>query len=104
MSCYIVPNGPPLNVILSSTTSTSINVKWDHPHPLLRNGVITKYQLNYTEASQPLNWTIVELNESTSYLIKGLKNFTKYYVSVRAGTQITGFGPFSGTKRVRTGI
>ena len=104
MFCYIVPNGPPLNVTLSSTTSTSINVKWDHPDPLLRNGIITKHQLNYTEASQPSNWIIVELNESTSYLIEGLKNFTQYYVSVRAGTQITGFGPFSGAKRVRTGV
>ena len=104
MFCYLVPDGPPLNVILSSPTSTSINVKWDHPDPLLRNGIITKHQLNYTEASQPSNWIIVELNESTSYLIEGLKNFTQYYVSVRAGTQINGFGPFSGTKRVRTGI
>ena len=104
MFCYIVPDGPPLNVTLSSPTSTSINVKWDHPDPLLRNGIITKHQLNYTEASQPLNWTIMELNESTSYSIEGLKIFTQYYVSVRASTQITGFGPFSGTKIVRTGV
>ena len=104
MFCYIVPDGPPLNVILSSLTSTSINVKWDLPHPLLRNGIITKHQLNYTEVSQPSNWINVELNESTSYLIEGLRNFTQYYVSVKAGTQITGFGPFSGAKIVRTGI
>ena len=69
MFCYLVPDGPPLNVILSSPTSTSINVKWNHPDPLLRNGIITKHQLNYTEASQPSNWTIMELNESTYYLI-----------------------------------
>ena len=104
MFCFLVPDGPPLNVALSSPTSTSINVKWNHPDPLLRNGIITKHQLNYTEASQPSNWTIMELNESTSYLIEGLKNFTQYYVSVRAGTKIIGFGPFSGAKRVRTGV
>ena len=102
MFCYIVPDGPPLNITLSSPTSTSINVKWDHPDPLLRNGIITKHQLNYTEASQPSNWTIVELNESTSYLIEGLKIFTQYYVSVRAGTQINGFGPFSQPAIYRT--
>ena len=95
MFCYIVPNGPPLNVILSSPSSTSINVNWNLPDPLSRNGIITKHQLNYTEASQPLNWTTVELDASTSYLIEGLKIFTQYYVSVSAGTQITGFGPFS---------
>ena len=95
MFCYIVPDGPPLNVILSSPSSTSINVNWNLPDPLSRNGIITKHQLNYTEESQPLNWTAVELNSSTSYLIEGLKIFTQYYVSVSAGTQIAGFGPFS---------
>ena len=82
-------------MILTSRTSTSINVNWDLPDPLSRNGIITKHQLNYTEVSQPLNWTTVPLDASTSYLIEGLKIFTRYYVSVSAGTQITGFGPFS---------
>ena len=95
MFCYIVPDGPPLNVIISSPSSISINVNWNLPDPSSRNGIITKHQLNYTEASRPLNWTIVELNASTSYLIEGLKIFTHYYVSVSAGTQITGFGSFS---------
>ena len=92
---HIVPDGPPLNVILSSPSSTSIHVNWNLPDPLSRNGIITKHLLNYTEACQPLNWTTLELDESTSYLIEGLKIFTQYYVSVSAGTQITGFGPFS---------
>ena len=95
MFCYIVPDGPPLNVTLYSPTSTSINVNWNLPDPLSRNGIITKYQLNYTEVSQPSNIIIVEFNALTSYLVEGLKIFTQYYVSVSAGTQITGFGPFS---------
>ena len=99
---YIVPDGPPLNVILTSPTSTSINVNWDFPNASLRNGIITKHQLNYTEVSQPLNWTTVLLSASTSYLIEGLKIFTQYYVSVRAGTQISGFGSFSDPKFIRT--
>ena len=70
-------------------------MNWDFPNASLRNGIITKHQLNYTEVSQPLNWTTVLLNASTSYLIEGLKIFTQYYVSVGAGTQVTGFGPFS---------
>ena len=94
MFCYIVPDGPPLNVILSSPSSTSINVKWNLPDSLSRNGIITKHKINYTEASQPLNWSTLELDASTSYLIEELKIFTQYYVSVSAGTQITGFGPF----------
>ena len=95
MFCYIVPDGPPLNIILSSISSTSIYVNWSLPDPLSRNGIIAKHQLNYTETTQPLKWTTVELNASTSYLIEGLKIFTQYYVSLSAGTQITGYGPFS---------
>ena len=104
MFYYIVPDGPPLNVILSSPTSTSINVNWDLPDPFSRNGIITKHQLNYTEASQPFNWTILGLDASTSYLIEGLKIFTQYYVSVSAGTQVYAFGPFSDPKIIRTGV
>ena len=102
MFCYIVPDGPPLNVILSSPSSTSINVNWNLPDPSSRNGIITKHQLNYAEASQPLNWTTVELDASTSCLIERLKIFTQYYVSLSAGTQIAGFGPFSQPTIYRT--
>ena len=93
-----------MNVILTSPTSTSINVNWDFPDPLLRSGIITKHQLNYSEVPQPLNWTTVPLDASTSYVIEGLNTFTQYYVSVSAGTQITGFGPFSDPKIIRTGV
>ena len=91
---YIVPSGPALSVILSSPTSTSINVNWDLPDPMLRNGVIIKHQLNYSKVSQPSNWNFVELNASTSYLLEGLEIFTKYYIFVSAGTKV-GFGPSS---------
>ena len=73
MFCYMVSDSPPLNVTLSSPTSTSIHVNWDLPDPLSRNGIITKHQLNYTEASLSLNWNTVELHASTSYLIEELK-------------------------------
>ena len=91
-----------MNVTLTSPSSTSISVNWDLPDPLSRNGIITKHQLNYTEVSQPLNWINVSLDASTSYLIEGLKIFTQYYVSVSAGTQIPGFGPFSDPVIYRT--
>ena len=100
---YTVPDGPPLSVTLSSPTSTSIAVRWQLPDPLVRNGIITKHQLNYTEVSQPLNWTTVSLDGDTSYVIEGLEIFTRYYVSVSAGTQIDGYGPFSDPVMIRTG-
>ena len=93
---YTVPDGPPSSVTLSSPTSTSIAVSWQLPDPPVRNGIITKYQLNYTEVSaQPLSWTTVLLDGDTSYVIEDLKIFTRYYVSVSAGTIIDGYGPFS---------
>ena len=102
MFCFIVPDGSPLNVTFCSLSSTSINVKWNLPYPVSRNGIITKHQLNYTETSQPLNWITVQLNASTSYIIEGLKIFTQYYVSVSAGTQLPGFGPSSQPTIYRT--
>ena len=99
---YTVPDGPPLNVTLSSPNSTSINVSWQLPDPPVRNGIITKHQLNYTEVSQPLNWTTVSLDNDTSYVIEDLEIFTRYYVSVRAGTQIDEYGPFSNSTIIRT--
>ena len=92
---HVVPSGPPLKVTLFSPTSTSIVVDWDLPDPVQRNGIVTKHQLNYTEVFQPSSWTTVKLNASTSYVIKQLKIFTQYYVSVSAGTEIMGYGPFS---------
>ena len=100
---YIVPDGPPLSVTLSSPTSTSIAVRWQLADPLVRNGIITKHQLNYTEVSQPLNWTTVSLGGDTSYVIEDLEIFTRYYVSVSAGTQIDGYGPFSDPVMIQTG-
>ena len=98
-----VPGGPPLSVTLSSPNSTSIAVRWQLPDPSVRNGFITKHQLNYTEVSaQPLNWTIVSLDGDTSYVIEDLKIFTRYYVSVSAGTMIVGYGPFSDSVMIRT--
>ena len=100
---YTVPDGPPLRVTLSSPTSTSIAVRWQIPDPAVRNGIITKHQLNYTEVSaQPLNWTTVSLDGDTSYEIEGLKIFTRYYVSISAGTIIDGYGPFSDLVMIRT--
>ncbi|XP_065918563.1 hemicentin-1-like isoform X2 [Dysidea avara] len=107
MECVVqtledVPDGPPLSITLSSLTSTSIVVRWQLPDSLVRNGIITKHQLNYTKVSQPLNWTTVSLNDSTSYMIEGLDLVTRYTVSVRAGTQVEGYGPFSAPVVIQT--
>ena len=48
---------------------------------------------------------LLNINSITlKHLIERLKIFTQYYVSITAGTQITGFGPFSDAKIIRTGV
>jgi len=98
-----VPRGPPLNITLSPT-STSIAVSWQPPHPLVRNGIVAKHQLNYTEVScdQPFNWTTISFDDDDTYVIEDLKIFTNYYVSVSAGTHIDGYGPFSELVSIKT--
>ena len=76
---------------------------WQLPDPLVRNGIIVKHQLNYTKVSQPLNWNTVSLNDDTSYLIENLELFSTYYVSVSAGTQLEGYGPFSDPAMIQIG-
>ena len=51
-SLYIaVPSGSPTGVIVEALSSTSVLIKWSPPEILLRNGVITKYNLNIVFAS-----------------------------------------------------
>ena len=92
-----------MQVALSSPTPTSIVVHWQLPDPVVRNGIITKHQVNFTKASQPLNWTAVSLNDSTTYVIGGLELFTRYTVIVRAGTEVEGYGPFTALMTIQTG-
>ena len=45
------PTGSPTGVLIEILSSTSILIKWGPPELLLRNGVITKYNLSIVFAS-----------------------------------------------------
>ena len=50
-TCSIVPSGPPTNINLFSTNSTSMTVSWDPPNPVDANGIITGYTLHFKRIS-----------------------------------------------------
>ena len=95
MSCYnsTVPSLPPLNIIVESNNQTSLNVSWQLPSEIDRNGPITGYVINYTRDESSDHVIIVNVTE-TAYTISGLVTFAEYSVRV-AAVNINGTGPFS---------
>ena len=95
MSCYnsTVPSSPPLNVMVESNNQTSLNVSWQSPLEIDRNGPITGYVINYTRDESSDHVMIVNVT-GTAYTISGLVTFAEYSVRV-AAVNINGTGPLS---------
>ena len=91
--------GVPQSVSVTSPSSTSLLVTWDHPLPPDRNGVITGYTV-LRHAGSEMNTTELFSND-TSQLLAGLVPFTEYNISV-AGNTNAGQGEFSVPYTVRT--
>ena len=71
-------------------SSTSILVKWNPPNELDRNGVITKYILNYDSLG---NEALVNITDNTTQkLVTHLRKYTEYHFTVQAVNEI-GAGP-----------
>ena len=91
--------GVPQNVSVTSPSSTSLLVTWDHPLAPDRNGVITSYTV-LRRAGSEMNTTELFSND-TSQLLAGLVPFTEYNITV-AGNTSAGQGEFSVPFTVRT--
>lgn len=94
---YTGPSAP-LNVVLKSTTSTSIKVSWQKPKTT--NGVITKYLIFYGQHKDNLESKFEAGGQNYEHDISGLKKFTSYYVQIRGKT--TESGNASDVKSVKT--
>uniref|UniRef100_A0A4W3INH9 DS cell adhesion molecule n=1 Tax=Callorhinchus milii TaxID=7868 RepID=A0A4W3INH9_CALMI len=93
------PDGPPLNVLLVSLSSQSIQVTWQAPRKHLQNGQIRGYQIGYREysAGGSYQFNIISMEstgESEVYTLDNLKKFTQYGVVVQACNR-AGTGPSS---------
>ena len=75
--------------------SSCIRVEWQPPPRIHRNGAITYYKVIYFEDTNPSKK--IELNvtsNESSIELKNLNKWTKYRISVLAGTEV-GDGPAS---------
>lgn len=90
----LVPSGAPLNIVGKSKDSTTLEIKWDPPLPIHRNGIITDYTIKYKSkgGGRPKYMTVDGIK--TSVVLHNLKKFTKYFVWVSASTK-EGEGPMS---------
>ena len=91
--------GIPQNVNVTSLSSTSLLVTWDHPPAPDRNGVVTGYTVNWLKG-QEIN-TIELFSNETSHLLTGLQPFTSYSIAV-AGSTSAGQGQYTLPFTIRT--
>lgn len=97
-----LPSGFPQNLQPESATSTSVQLTWEPPILSERNGIITKYTLQYRDinaAHQPTEVPVVPAD--TVMTLSGLKPDTTYDVKIRAHTS-KGPGSYSPSVQFRT--
>ena len=77
----------------NSNNKTSLNVSWQPPLEIDRNGLITGYIINYTVDGSGDDM-FVNVTNKTTHIISELVTFAEYSVGV-AAVNVIGTGPFS---------
>ena len=69
---------------------------WDKVRPVERNGIITKYEVEYNHTAYSDTDSSNEIVETTDLMVvlDSLHEYTEYYIRVRAYTS-AGAGPYS---------
>ncbi len=78
--------------------STSLTLTWTQIDVSQRNGIITRYIIQYGEGNTR-DMTITTPSSATTHLITDLKPFTNYTFTV-AGVNSVNAGPFSAASRI----
>ena len=95
-----VPGGPPTDVVIETTSSTSIKIKWKAPLKEVQFGKIKGYYIGYkiADSDEPFQYKNVDYNGDndpnkfeTSY-VTNLKRKTTYVIILQAYNNI-GAGP-----------
>ena len=86
---------------MTSPSSISLMVTWDHPLPPNRNGAITNYTVIRQTGSEII--TMEPAVNDTSLLLTDLMPFTVYNITV-AGSTSAGRGDFTAPVTMRTRI
>ncbi|XP_013063679.2 protein sidekick-2-like [Biomphalaria glabrata] len=100
------PSSPPLNVVLSSPTSTIIQVLWDPPPSIELNGVNKGYDIEIKQGGILYRSEFVMFDEMNptgrqAYNITNLLKYTQYDIRLACRTE-AGAGPQSPTQSYRT--
>ncbi|KAK3549019.1 hypothetical protein QTP70_025091, partial [Hemibagrus guttatus] len=77
-----VPGSPPYGLAYDSISSSEVNVSWSPP--LVPNGVILYYSVEYWNTTHTLNIT----THTPSVLLFNLRKYARYRLSVQAGTRV----------------
>ena len=75
------PSGTPTDVTIQVLSSTSVLIKWSPPELLLRNGVITKYNLSIVFASNNTFQSYSVPAVVLEFLIEGRTNSMSFNVN-----------------------
>lgn len=68
LSLYIVPSGPPREVMVQAISSTSIQVSWQPPQEEDKNGVIIGYQLTLRSSSDSRILSFTQVHNLTALI------------------------------------
>ncbi|XP_077049965.1 phosphatidylinositol phosphatase PTPRQ isoform X2 [Siphateles boraxobius] len=77
-----VPGSPPYDLTYESIGSSEVNVSW--VPPLLANGIILFYNVEYWNATHSLNQT----THVPYVVLSNLRKYARYRISVQAATQV----------------
>lgn len=96
---FSVPSGPPQNVKIDSTTSTSFTLTWDPP--LEPNGIILGYEVMYYECDKSNKKNIYDNIKERKHTIKDLHPYRCYRMHVACKSS-GGLGAYSDWVERRT--
>ncbi len=95
VSLCSAPSRPPSNVafIFTYRSKTQLKISWSPPPTWSWNGILTGYQVCYSDkarSSSPICF-LTNNAQSSTFVINNLRPATKYFVTVAAGTSV-GYG------------
>ena len=101
---FVVPTSPPTDFRVDAVSSTTIKLAWGEVYSDDQNGIITMYEVNYTQTTfqlvpQVQTVTVSALTLATN--LTGLEEDVNYSIRIRAYTSI-GPGPYSSPVEVQT--
>ena len=91
---YIVPSAAPRDLRFNTVNSKNITLTWRNINCILRNGIITSFDVQYEQVDGALTTMRIGSSDTTSYIVIGLLPFTEYMFQI-AGVNSDGPGPYT---------